>query len=221
MKENVKPENNDKREWPREKLARLSIDALTDKELLMLLIGSGTNGRNVDAIASELLKKLDKEEHLEPNEIMLIPGIGFAKASIIAAALELGRRRKGNISSTISTARDIFNEVRHFASREQENLIVVMLNGAYEVLGTRVVTRGLIDQTLSHPRDIFAPAVEKRAIAICLAHNHPTGRIEPSAADKAMTRRIKESSLILGIKLLDHIIFTDSEYYSFLEHSLI
>lgn len=195
-------------EWPREKLARLSIDALTDKELLMLLIGSGTNGRSVSAIADELLEKLDKEENLKLSEIRIVPGIGIAKASMIAAALELGRRRKDRLKTIITKPSDIFNEVRHYASREQENLIVVMLNGAHEVLGTRVVTRGLIDRTIAHPRDLFAPAVEKRAVAICIAHNHPSGNLTPSLNDKEMTDRMVASSNILGIKLLDHVMFT-------------
>ncbi len=208
-------------EWPREKLARLSIDALTDKELLMLLIGSGTNGRSVSAIADELLEKLDKEENLKLSEIRIVPGIGIAKASMIAAALELGRRRKDRLKTIITKPSDIFNEVRHYASREQENLIVVMLNGAHEVLGTRVVTRGLIDRTIAHPRDLFAPAVEKRAVAICIAHNHPSGNLTPSLNDKEMTDRMVASSNILGIKLLDHIIFSHDDFYSFLEHSLI
>ena len=208
-------------EWPREKLARLSIDALTDKELLMLLIGSGTNGRSVSAIADELLEKLDKEKNLKLSEIRIVPGIGIAKASMIAAALELGRRRKDRLKTIITKPSDIFNEVRHYASREQENLIVVMLNGAHEVLGTRVVTRGLIDRTIAHPRDLFAPAVEKRAVAICIAHNHPSGNLTPSLNDKEMTDRMVASSNILGIKLLDHIIFSHDDFYSFLEHSLI
>lgn len=206
---------------PREKLERLGIGALTDRELLMLIIGSGSIRRPVDEIAKDLLEALDTAPAATPEEIMLIPGVGRAKASAVAAALEFGRRRSNKKPRTVSTPEDVYREVRHYASREQEHLVVVLLNGAHEVLGTFVATIGLLNKTIVHPREVFADAIRSRAAAIAIAHNHPSGNIEPSQDDKDVTARLQKAGQILGIKLLDHLVFTDERYYSFLEHGLM
>ena len=187
----------------------------------MLLIGSGSGRRTSEDIASDVLMLMDTKEKISLYEAELISGLGLAKASALIAALELGRRKARKRSAQITSPNDIYTEVRHFASREQEHLIVVLLNGAHEVIGTEVATIGLVNRTLVHPREVFSSAIEKRATAICIAHNHPSGNIMPSEEDKEVTKRLKNSSLILGIKLLDHIIFSQDSYYSFLEHSLI
>ena len=221
MNEILTKKTEEKPESPREKLERLSIEALTDKELIMLLIGSGSGRRTSEDIASDVLMLMDTREKISLYEAELISGLGLAKASALIAALELGRRKARKRSAQITSPNDIYTEVRHFASREQEHLIVVLLNGAHEVIGTEVATIGLVNRTLVHPREVFSSAIEKRATAICIAHNHPSGNIMPSEEDKEVTKRLKNSSLILGIKLLDHIIFSQDSYYSFLEHSLI
>ena len=206
---------------PREKLERLGIGALTDKELLMLIIGSGNAKRPVDGIAEDLLRKLDLMPMISTEEIMLIPGMGRAKASAIAAAMELGRRRSHRKPRIVTTPEDVYREVSHYASREQEHLIVVLLNGAHEIIGTFVATIGLLNKTIVHPREVFVEAIRMRAAAIAIAHNHPSGNIDPSEEDKDVTKRLLLSGKILGIKLLDHIVFTDEKYYSFLEHGLM
>lgn len=206
---------------PREKLSRLGAEALTDEELLMLIIGSGTQGRPVESIASDLLMKLDMDPGLTLEEMTLIPGLGKAKAGAIYASLELGRRRVQHKGRVISTPADIFREIRHFSSRTQEVLLVIPLNGAHEAMTTVVATIGLLNRTIVHPREVFAEAVRQRAAAIAIAHNHPSGNIEPSADDREVTKRIAECGKILGIKLLDHLVFTDEKYYSFLEHGLM
>lgn len=206
---------------PRERLERLGIEALSDKELLMLLIGSGSSRRNVEELADELLADLDRNPRLSAADIMKISGIGIAKASAIGAALELGRRRVSKRAPSISNPSDIYREIRHFSSREQESLVVVMLNGAHEVIGTFVATVGLLNKTIVHPREVYAAAIKERAAAIAIAHNHPSGNVLPSDDDKDVTVRIRKAGDILGIKLLDHLIFTDEKYYSFLEHGLM
>ena len=206
---------------PREKLERLGISALTDKELLMLIIGSGTMRHPVDEISDDLLSTLDTSPAASTEEIMLISGMGRAKASAIAAALEFGRRRSQKKPRTISSPEDVYREVRHYASREQEHLIVVLLNGAHEIIDTFVATIGLLNKTIVHPREVYAEAIRSRAAAIAIAHNHPSGNIEPSADDKDVTVRLENAGQILGIKLLDHLVFTDERYYSFLEHGLM
>ncbi len=221
MNEILSKKTEEKAESPREKLERLSSEALTDKELIMLLIGSGSGRRTTEDIADDVLKLMDTKEKISLYEAELISGLGLAKASALIAALELGRRKARKRNAQITSPNDIYTEVRHFASREQEHLIVVLLNGAHEVISTEVATIGLVNRTLVHPREVFSSAIEKRATAICIAHNHPSGNIMPSEEDKEVTKRLKNSSVILGIKLLDHIIFSQDSYYSFLEHSLI
>ena len=206
---------------PRERIERLGSEALTDKELLMLLIGSGNQGRAVDEIASDLLEYLDKNPALTMQSILQISGIGKAKASAIDAALELGRRRVSQKGRLIVSPRDIYREVQHYASRTQEHLVVVLLNGAHEVISTFVATIGLLNRTIVHPREVFSDAISRRAAAIAIAHNHPSGNIEPSDDDKDVTSRIVKAGEILGIKVLDHLVFTDEQYFSFLEHGLM
>ena len=143
-----------------------------------------------------------------------------AKAAVIEAALELGRRVRGK-GRTITCPKDIYLEVRHFATRSQESLIVIALNGAHEVTGAIVATVGLLNRTIVHPREVFAEPIKNRAAAIAIAHNHPSGNIEPSQDDKDVTQRIVRCGEILGIKVLEHIVFSDEKYYSFLEHGLM
>ena len=206
---------------PRERLERLGIEALTDKELVMLVIGSGTVRRPVDEISEDLLELLDRTPEAKTEDIMLISGLGRAKASAIEAALELGRRRSHKKPRSITSPEDIYREIRHYSSREQESLVVVLLNGAHEAIGTFVATIGLLNKTIVHPREVFAPAISKRAAAVAIAHNHPSGNIEPSNDDKEVTFRLAEAGQILGIKLLDHLVFTEDRFYSFLEHGLL
>ena len=206
---------------PRERLERLGIEALTDKELVMLVIGSGTVRRPVDKISEDLLELLDRTPEAKTEDIMLISGLGRAKASAIEAALELGRRRSHKKPRSITSPEDIYREIRHYSSREQESLVVVLLNGAHEAIGTFVATIGLLNKTIVHPREVFAPAISKRAAAVAIAHNHPSGNIEPSNDDKEVTFRLAEAGQILGIKLLDHLVFTEDRFYSFLEHGLL
>ena len=208
-------------EKPRERLERLGAEALRDEELLMLIIGSGNTARPVDEIAKDLLARLDRNPEISFKEILLIPGLGKAKASAIDASLELGRRRMRSKGRLITCPNDIFMEVRHYASRPQESLIVVMLNGAHESIGTIVATIGLINRTIVHPREVFSEPIRKRAAAVAIAHNHPSGNLEPSQDDKDVTERIIRAGNILGIKVLDHLVFTDEKYYSFLEHGLM
>jgi DNA repair protein RadC len=147
--------------------------------------------------------------------------MGSAKASAIIAALELGRRKVTQKPRSITTPMDIYKEVLHFSSREQEHFITIMLNGAHEVIDSFISTIGLLNKTIVHPREVFAPAIKNRAAAIAIAHNHPSGSLEPSEEDKHVTNRLISAGEILGIRVIDHIVFSSRGYYSFLEHSLI
>ena len=117
----------------------------------------------------------------------------------------------------IDKPEDILPLVVHWADRPQEHFLVLSLNGAYEVLCIRVVSQGILDRTIVHPREVFVDPIRDRAAAIVCAHNHPSGSLEPSKEDKALTHRLQSAGSLLGIPLLDHVIFTGAGYYSFLE----
>ncbi|MDD7589109.1 RadC family protein [Bullifex porci] len=206
---------------PREKLENKGALALSDLELLMILLSSGNAKRRVNEIALDLLTLLDTKVDATTDDIAKISGIGTAKASVISAALELGRRRFVKNGNTISTPNDIFLEVKHFATREQEQFIVIVLNGAHEVINIFTATIGLVNRALIHPREVFSDPIARRATAIILAHNHPSGILEPSREDITTTSRLAESGEILGIKVIDHLIFSTKSYYSFREHGLM
>ena len=206
---------------PREKLENKGALALSDLELLMILLSSGNAKRRVNEIALDLLTLLDTKVDATTDDIAKISGIGTAKASVISAALELGRRRFVKNGNTISTPNEIFLEVKHFATREQEQFIVIVLNGAHEVINIFTATIGLVNRALIHPREVFSDPIARRATAIILAHNHPSGILEPSREDITTTSRLAESGEILGIKVIDHLIFSTKSYYSFREHGLM
>ena len=206
----------DERDNPKAILDEKGIEALTDKELVMLLVQTGSRYKSLEDISREVLSLIDRKKVLSKEDLMMIPGLGDVKASVIAAALELGRRRNVRKARKIITPEDVYQEVRHYASREQENLIVLALNGAHEILFTEVTTVGLVNMALCHPRELFAKAIQHRATAIILVHNHPSGNHEEaSPEDIAITKRIRQAGQILGINLIDHVIISEYGFMSF------
>ena len=143
--------------------------------------------------------------------------MGDAKATLILAAIEFARRRIKPEGAKIETPADLLPHVRHYADRKQEHFLCASINGANEILNIRVVSIGLIDRTPVHPREVFADALSDRASAIIVAHNHPSGSLEPSASDVEVTKPTQGGRIVVGIALLDHIIFNRSGYFSFLE----
>ncbi len=207
-------------ERPRERLFAHGPDMLSDTELIAIVLGSGTRGRPVSELAIRVLEALDAGVR-DPQRLTLIAGLGFAKASAIAAALEFSRRMLCPGRHRIAKPEDILPVIGHFADRKQEHFLSVSLNGAHEVIACRVVSVGLVNRTLVHPREVFADAVTDRATAVIVAHNHPSGRVEPSREDRDVTARLRTAGEHLGITLLDHVVFGDGGYYSFLEHGEI
>ena len=211
-----------KSERPREKLQVKGPEALSDLELMAILLGSGTKESDVLTVAGRILEMLDgRNEKLSLEELQKIEGVGPAKASLIAAALEFARRRIRPEGLRISFPSDVLPLIRHFADRRQEHFICVSLNGANEVIATRVVSVGLVNKTQVHPREVFADPITDRASAVIVAHNHPSGSLEPSKEDIDITGQLKSAGEILGIRLLDHIVFNQKGYYSFLESGLL
>lgn len=207
---------------PREKLETKGAEALSDLELLAILLGSGIKGHDVMTVAGRILKVLDANNG-KPNleGLQRIEGVGLAKATLIVAALELARRRIRPEGLKITFPTDVLPLISHFADRKQEHFICISVNGASEVITTRVVSVGLVNKTQVHPREVFADPITDRASTIIVAHNHPVGALTPSKEDIETTRRLKAAGETLGIRLLDHIIFNQKGYYSFLEHGEI
>ena len=207
---------------PREKLAAKGPEALSDTELLAILLGSGVKGRDVFKVSHEILQKLDQnKEKLNVKRLVSIQGIGLAKACQIIAALEFARRRISRDSVIVQKAEDVIPLVSAIADKKQEYFLCVSLNGANEVLGNRVVTVGLLNKNQIHPREVFVDAISDRAASVILAHNHPTGVLKPSNDDIAATAQLVESGKILGIPVLDHLIITKKGYFSFRENNLL
>jgi DNA repair protein RadC len=206
-----------KRERPREKLQERGAAALSDLELMAVLVGKGTKGRDVMSVAEGILKTLDASRgKLSMEELQKIEGVGPAKATLIVAALEFARRRIRPEGLKISFPPDVLPLIRHYGDRKQEHFICISLNGATEVIAV-----GLVNKTQVHPREVFADPITDRASAIIVAHNHPSGGITPSKEDIEITSQLKAAGETLGIKLLDHIIFNQKDYYSFLEKGFL
>ncbi len=203
---------------PREKLLRKGAAAMSDQELLAILLGKGTPGMDVMTLAGKLARVIDEKGlSVRAEDLTAFEGIGEAKATLVLAAIEFARRRIKPEGLKIRTPADVLPLIRHFAERKQEHFLSVTINGANEVLNVRVVSIGLIDRSPVHPREVYADALTDRASGIIVAHNHPAGSLEPSPSDIAATKQIKQAGEIIGIELLDHIIFNRQAYYSFLE----
>ena len=204
---------------PREKLLASGPASLSDGELLTVLLNTGIRGKNVKSLAGDLLGLLDKNKDIPSiKEISHLSGIGKAKACLVCAMLEFGRRRYGAFLARIKQPADIFTLVRHHADRKQERFISLSLNGAHEVMAVRVVTIGLVNKTIVHPREVFADLIQDRAAAFCVAHNHPSGQLESSLEDEEITGRLQSAARILGLHFVDHIIFSQNSWWSFREN---
>jgi len=207
-----------KRDRPREKLLAKGAEALSDQELLAVLLGKGTPQMDVMTLAAKLARVIDEKGlGVRVADLTSVEGVGQAKATLILGAIESARRRIKPAGMKSETPADTLPLIRHFADRKQEHFLAVTINGASEVLNVRVISIGLIDRSPVHPREVFADAVVERASGIIVAHNHPAGSLEPSPADIAATKQLKGAGEVVGIELLDHIIFNRLGYFSFLE----
>lgn len=206
----------------RERLMASGASRLSDTELMAAILGTGTSGKPVARLAAEILAIMeDGRSELNFDVLRKVSGMGDAKISAVAASMELGRRLYGVRGKRVTSPKDVFPLIAHFADARQERFFTVSLNGAHEVIQTRIVSAGLINRTLIHPREVFSDALTDRACAVVVAHNHPSGQLEPSAEDREVTRRLREASGIIGIPLLDHLVFSPEGYFSFVEHGIL
>lgn len=201
---------------PRERMLCNGPQSLSDADLLAILLNTGIKGKNVFSLADDILGLLDRIKGIpDVDEIARLDGIGYSKACAIVAMLEFGRRRWGASGFSIKNPADIFSQIRHYADRKQERFISLSLNGAHEVLSVRVVTIGLVNRTIVHPREVFADLIQDRAAAFIVAHNHPSGQLSPSIEDNEITLRLQKAADILGLYFLDHIIFSSTRFWSY------
>lgn len=203
---------------PREKLLAQGAAALSDRELMAVLLGKGTAQVDVMTLAAKLVRVMDEKGlRVRPDDLTGLDGVGEAKATLILAAIEFARRRIKPEGMKIETPADVLPLIRQYADRKQEHFLAITINGANEVQSVRVISIGLIDRSPVHPREVFAEAVAERASGIIVAHNHPAGGVAPSDADVHITKQLREAGRVVGIELLDHIIFNRVSYFSFLE----
>ncbi len=206
-------------ERPREQLMARGASCLSDRELMTILVGQGTAKNDARSIARKLVKLVDaKGLGLAVGDLLKVEGIGHAKASLLSAAFEFARRRIKPAGLKIQFPVDVLPLIRHYGDRKQEHFLCVSINAANEVISVRVVSIGLVDKSYVHPREVFAEAISERASAVVIAHNHPVGDLQPSENDRRITLRLQEAGNVLGINLLDHIIFNQKNYFSFLEN---
>ena len=219
MKSITQLENIDK---PREKLIKKGVKALKDYELLAILLGSGVQGKDVISLSNEIIKLFEDDfENLNLEKLLSIHGLGLAKASQILSSIELSRRYLIKQNKKITSAKDVYEELKEYHNKKQEYFLALYLDGANHLIQTKIITIGILNQSLVHPREVFSYAIEKRCASIIVAHNHPSGILEASNEDINVTKRLKESGKILGIELLDHLIITNNGYLSLKEEGVL
>ena len=210
---------------PREKIMRLGASALRDEELVAAIIGKGTKGNDVFSIATEIVTLL-RTEIPTFRELTMIRGVGEGKAAILLACFELARRfgKSEELSPfRITRSDDVLklHEIDSLRHGKQEHFFVITLNGAHEVIHPHLISKGTVNQSLVHPREVFAEAIAERAAAIICVHNHPSGNLTPSREDEEITRRLEKAGTLLGIPLLDHIIVSKNGFQSLYSHRSI
>jgi DNA repair protein RadC len=214
---------------PRKKLLLRGRAVLTDAELLAILIGSGSREDSALSLARKILKSanhnLGQLGKITVSQLMKFKGIGEAKAVTIAAALEIGRRRREEVREelrSISGSADAFAVLEPIMSElEHEEFWILYLNNANRVIHRAQLSKGGITGTLVDIRLVLKKALEMGAVGIILAHNHPSGVLKPSEADKAITAKLKKAAEVLDIRVLDHLIVTENAFFSFADQHLI
>jgi DNA repair protein RadC len=224
---NIKDWNPEDR--PREKLLLKGTSALSDAELIAILIGSGTANLSAVDVSKKILlqgkNNLNELAKLSVKELMKVKGIGEAKAITIVAALELGRRRKEvdvEEKPKINTSKDAFDLIKgDLMDLPHEEFWVLLLNRANRVIKKKRVSEGGVSGTVADPKIIFKMALEELACGIVMAHNHPSSNLTPSQSDRDLTKKMKEAGKFLDVQLFDHIIVAGNKYFSFADEGLV
>ena len=206
---------------PREKLLSRGALALSSAELVALLLRSGTRHQALLAAAEAVAALLNQAEPATCRALQSIPGVGVVGACSVLAAVELGRRQVASRGPKIRQPADVVALLDCVRGLRQEQFIVLTTDGDGHLLRRQTVFVGTLDRCPVHPREVFAEAIADRAASVFLAHNHPSGNVQPSEDDIAVTRRLVEVGEVMGIQVRDHVIVTRGSYFSFREHELL
>lgn len=212
---------------PREKALRFGLRSLSDAELLSLLLTSGSQNKNVLALAQEVVEKTDGLRSLpkmEASDLLKIEGIGQAKALMIVSAMELARRasQARACSAPVHDASDVEEWLKlEYGSLQQENFAALYLDSRGHILHHQTLFVGTLNQSLVHPREIFKQAFVHSASSVLFVHNHPSGDLVPSVQDLSTTRQLVETSKVCQIPIMDHLIVSSQGTFSFKEHGLL
>jgi DNA repair protein RadC len=217
------------RDRPRERLWAIGAAALTGQELLAIVLGTGCAGRDALAVAGALLERVEgslrRLAARPPAELAGVPGVGRGKAARVTAALELGRRVEAEETPPPERIRGPADVHRYYAARLRdlavEEFHVLALGSQSQVQGDLLITRGILNSSLVHPREVFRAAIAEAAAGIIVVHNHPSGDPTPSADDRAVTRQLVEAGRMLDVPVYDHVIVGGDRYVSFAEAGLL
>ncbi len=216
--------NIHKIEQPREKLEKYGPGRLSDAELFAILLRTGPKGTGVLELSKKILKQFpdSKLANASFNELKDIHGIGPAKACEIVACFELGRRiLKDKKSILILSPREVWEQCKDIRDSKKEHFVVFFLDTQNQEIKRELISIGTLNASLIHPREVFEPAIKHLASHIILAHNHPSGSLEPSQEDLTVTKRLTDSGRLLGIEVLDHVIVTGRGHASLKEKNLL
>lgn len=216
--------NLDRIEQPREKLLKYGVEKLGEAELLAILLRTGTEGKNVLVLARELLKKFPGTSLATASveNLQKVKGVGEVKALEIVACLELGRRLlKDKQTELVLSPRAVAEQMSAERISKKEHFVVFFLDTQNQIVRKELVSIGTLNASLIHPREVFEPAIRYVASHIIVAHNHPSGSLEPSDEDLSVTKRLVDAGRLLGIQLLDHVIVTPTGYISLKEQNLL
>jgi len=214
-------------EQPREKLVIHGAAFLSNSELLAILLRAGTRNKSAVDLGRTIVNKfgnnINELSQVTIEELCSIDGIGESKASQIISAIELGKRIRQTTSLRglkITSPSDVVNFFNlELADSKVEKFAIVLLNTKNVVINWEIISIGSLNASIVHPREVFNRAIKRSAASIIAIHNHPSGAIEPSREDKAITKRLNESGQLVGIPLVDHIIIGKNQYYSFKEQN--
>jgi DNA repair protein RadC len=214
--------NLEKIEQPREKLLKYGVDKLTDAEILAIVLRTGKQGRNVVEVAKKILREFAGTQLAQASvaELMRMDGVGQVKALEVVACFELGRRLlKDKQVELVLNARQVWDKMEDVRASKKEHFVMFFMNTQNELIQRELISVGTLNASLIHPREVFEPAIRHVASHIIVAHNHPSGGLEPSSEDLVVTRRLREAGILLGIQLVDHVIVTATAHHSLKEHN--
>ena len=225
---NIKIKDLPVNERPRERLINKGVSSLSDEELLAIVLKTGTKDVSAKDLASQILKEVGSLQNLKNitfHELIRIKGIGAAKACLILAIQELNRRMNAKYDKIVDiriTSPDmVYDYYKNIINEQQEYFYCLYLDSNKKVLREKLLFIGTVNQSMVHPRDVFKEAYLVNATALICVHNHPAGNVKPSREDILVTDRLDKIGKIMGIKLVDHVIVSKDEYYSFLENGKI